>query len=267
MRYITPEALLQLRFGPPPWPGWDIAVLCFRGDGGGGALVRKLGARPVGRKTLYALEESAEWPFVYEVAMGGQRIVLVQRCLWGGPQVAILVEELACLGVRVIVGFGVAGSLVETLPKGAQIVAATGVATDGTSRAYTAAGGVAADHALLGRVRALGVAQGIPVEPVTVVTVDALYRESPDDVRRWLAAGGQVVNMETSPLYAAASVCRVQAVWLGHVSDTLWLSADRWDSWQRPAAFTDVTVALTVALLETLTAPRDPSPAPRGSGS
>ena len=262
MRYITPEALLALRFGGPPWPRWDIAVLCFRGDGGGGALIRKLGARPVGRKLLYALEESAEWPFVYETALGGHRILLVQRCLWGGPQTAILVEELACLGVRVIVGFGVAGSMVEALPKGTQIVAADAVVTDGTSRAYTTAARVASDPALLTMVRAVADRQGILLEPVSVVTIDALYRESPDDVRRWLAVGGQVVNMETSPLYAAAGVCRVKSVWLGHVSDTVWLSAP-WDSWQRPAAFTEVTVALTVALLETLTASPDPSPAPR----
>jgi hypothetical protein len=50
VRYITPEALLRMRFGEPPWPSWDIAVLCFRGDGGGAALIDKLGARPVGGK-------------------------------------------------------------------------------------------------------------------------------------------------------------------------------------------------------------------------
>jgi len=55
MRYITPETLLRMRFGEPPWPHWDIAVLCFRGDAGGGALADKLNARPVGAKTLYAL--------------------------------------------------------------------------------------------------------------------------------------------------------------------------------------------------------------------
>src|SRR6185295_16018533 len=138
-----------MRFGEPPWPGWDVAVLCFRGDAGGGALVDKLGARPVGGKTLYGLEETAERPFSYQVTLGGQRVLLVQRCLWGGPQTAILVEELACLGVRVIVGFGVAGSLVETLPKGTQIVGAHGIVLDGTARAYTTAESTDPDPGLL----------------------------------------------------------------------------------------------------------------------
>jgi hypothetical protein len=47
------------------------------------------------------------------------------------------------------------------------------------------------------------------------------------------------------------------------VSDTLSLTTQAWDSWLRPAALTDVTVALTVGLLESLCAPPDPSPAPR----
>ena len=33
------------------------------------------------------------------------------------------------------------------------------------------------------------------------------------------------------------------------MSDTLWLGTQTWDSWQRPSAFTDVTVALKVGLL------------------
>jgi len=263
VRYITPETILKMRFGERPWPSWDIAVLCFRGEGGGGALVQKLGARPVGTRTLYALEETAERPFVYETALGGQRILVVQRCLWGGPQAAILVEELACLGVRVIVGFGVAGSLVETLPKGTQVVGARAVVIDGTTRAYTAADAVDPDPALLAAVRALAERQGVALAPARLAGVDALYRETPDDVRRWLDLGVEAINMETPTLYAAAAACGVRSVWLGHVSDTLWLTTQQWDSWQRPAALTDVTVALTVGLLETLCASPDPSRAPR----
>lgn len=263
MRYITPETILKMRFGEPPWPSWDVAVLCFRGDGGGGALAEKLGARPVGRKTLYALEETAERPFVYETTLGGRRILLVQRCLWGGPQAAILVEELACLGVRTIIGFGVAGSLVESLPKGTQIVGGRAPVIDGTTRAYTVAEAVDPDAGLLDAVRTIAERQGVPLTTARIAGVDALYRETPDDVRRWLALGVEAINMETPTLYAAAVACGVRSVWLGHVSDTLWLTTHAWDSWQRPAELTDVTIGLTVGLLETLCASPDPSRAPR----
>jgi len=176
--------------------------------------------------------------------------VLVTHCLWGGPQTAILVEELTALGVREIIGFGVAGSLMDTLPKGTQIVATHALATDGTSRAYSAAADAVADAelaaTLIGTARRLGIA----VAPVTIATVDALYRETPADVQRWIGLGAQAINMETTPLYAVASVCGVRSVWLGHISDTLSATTVTWDSWQRPAAMTDVTVALTLGLLE-----------------
>ena len=91
---------------------------------------------------------------------------------------------------------------------------------------------------------------GIAVVSVKIATVDALYRETPSDVQCWVGLGAQAINMETAPLYAAASMCGVRAVWLGHISDTLWLTTQTWDSWQRPAAMTDITVALTIGFLE-----------------
>jgi len=177
----------------------------------------------------------------------------VSRCLWGGPQTAILVEELAALGVRIVIGYGVAGSLVADLPKGTQIVAASGVVTDGTSRAYTHLDEVAADSALMAELETAAAGLGIEVRLARVATVDALYRETPDDVRGWLARGAHAINMETAPLYAAAAACEMRSVWLGHISDSLSLDSEAWESWQRPATMTDVTVALTAGLLDRLT--------------
>src|SRR6266567_1916572 len=97
---------------------------------------------------------------------------------------------------------------------------------------------------------AVAVARGTDLVPVKVATVDALYRETPADVRGWLRRGARAINMETAPLYAAAAVCEVRSLWLGHISDTLSLDGQEWESWQRPAAMTDVTVSLMAGLLE-----------------
>jgi len=243
-----------MRFGDRERPCWDIAVLCFRGRRGTGLLVEKLGARPVGRKTLYALEEAAERPYVYEARLAGSRIAIVADCLWGGPQTAILVEEMACLGVRVVIGFGVAGSIVPELSKGSQIVASAGTVTDGTSRSYTDLTEVTGDGSLSSLLARVSQDLNVEVIPVKVATVDALYRETEDDVRRWRDGGAAAINMETAPLYAASAVCGMKSLWLGHVSDSL--ASPQWDSWVRPAAMTEVTVALTVGLLERLAAAR-----------
>src|SRR5262249_60454347 len=91
-RYIAPEAVLDMRFGDRERPCWDIAVLCFRGRRGADLLVERLGARPVGRKTLYALEETAERPDVYESRRADSRIVVVADGLGGGPQTSTAVR-------------------------------------------------------------------------------------------------------------------------------------------------------------------------------
>jgi uridine phosphorylase len=239
-----------LRFGEEPRPAWDVAVLSFRGDGGTQALVSKLDARPLTRKVLYGLEVSLDRPVVYEADVARRRIVLVTQCLWGGPQTAILVEELAALGVHEIIGFGVAGSLTDALPKGTQIVAESGLTTDGTSRAYTDAAEAMVDAALAATLVATATRLNIPLMPVKIATVDALYRETPSDVHRWVGLGAHAINMETTPLYAAAPMCGVRAVWVGHISDRLSRTTEAWDSWQRPAAMTDETVALTIGFLE-----------------
>lgn len=251
-RYIAPEAILDMRFGDRERPCWDIAVLCFRGRRGSDLLVERLGARPVGRKTLYALEEAANRPYVYEARLADSRIAIVADCLWGGPQTAILVEEMACFGVRVVIGFGVAGSIVPELAKGTQIVAAAGTVTDGTSRAYTDLTEVTGDASLALLLARVGQDLNVEVIPVKVATVDALYRETEVDVRRWRDGGAVAINMETAPLYAASAVCGMKSLWLGHVSDSL--ASPQWESWMRPAAMTDVTIALTVGLLERLAA-------------
>jgi purine-nucleoside phosphorylase len=140
--------------------------------------------------------------------------------------------------------------LTAELPKGAQIVGAAGVVTDGTSRAYTKLSAVPADARLLAAVEAAASGLGIPLAPVRLAAVDALYRETPDDVQRWLGLGAHAINMETAPLYTTAAVCDVRSVWLGHISDSLSPDGAAWDSWERPASMTDVSVALTAALLE-----------------
>lgn len=239
---------MRLRFGGAPRPQWDVAVICFRGPAGSQAVVKRLGARPVAGKALYGIEPSRERPLVHEASAGDHRVVVVSECIWGAPQAAILVEELAGLGARVVLGFGVAGGLVPELPKGTQIVAPAASVTDGTSRAYTSATEVTADPELAAALAAAAARLAVPVVPVTVATVDALFRETPADVRRWLGIGARAVNMETAPLYAAAAACGVRSLWLGHVSDSL-LDDGAWESWQRPAVFTDVTVELLAGLL------------------
>ena len=241
---------MRKRFEEHPKPQWDGAVLCFRDSKGSSALVQHLGAIAVGYKVLWGMEESTECPFVHEACIGGKRIGIISRCVWGGPQAALLVEELATLGATYLIGFGAAGSIIPDLKKGTQVVASSGIVTDGTSRAYTSEQLVSANAELSSAVQVVSDRLGIPVAIVRVATVDAVYRETDEAVQLWLSSGAQAINMETTPFYAASAVCGIPSVWVGHISDCL--VNREWDTWERSNAMSETTIRIIVGLLEHL---------------
>jgi uridine phosphorylase len=161
-----------------------------------------------------------------------------------------LVEELAYFGVTRIIGFGSAGSLVPELPKGTHVVASTAIMTDGTSHAYTEASTLPVDVELYAALEAVVDESGADVTPVKIATVDAIYRETDDAVRRWLSRGAQAINMETSPLYAASAACGVKSLWIGRISDSL--LGREWDSWMRAESRTDISASDYQMLVRTV---------------
>jgi uridine phosphorylase len=219
-RYITPEKLLAARF-EEPWkiPRWDAAILCFRDKTGSDALVETLPAVPVGRKIFWGIEEADDLPVVYAAEINGKVVGIVTRCIWGGHQASILIEELAAMGVGVVVGYGAAGSLDPAIGQGRQLVVTSAIATDGTS-SYYGSGPFSADSGLL---------RFVPTAtPVVAATTDAVYRETPGVVAEWKALGASVVNMESAPFYAASAACGMRAIWLGMVTDVI---SEVWQDW------------------------------------
>ena len=229
MRYIAPEDVVEGRFHGQARPHWDVAVLCFRGRGASAAMVEALGAAPLGCTALWGFVASADNPLVHQLRVGELSVCVVSHCIWGGPQAAILVEELAWLGVKQIIGFGVAGGLVPALPQGTPILAASGLATDGTSLAYTGCDQVGPDPDLRALLAEVEEPLDLGRTPVSIATVDAVYRETEIAVSKWRARGAEAINMETTPLYAASLACGVQSIWFGHISDSL--AGRSWQSW------------------------------------
>lgn len=231
MPYITPEVFMQGRFDDNPRPEWKTAVLCFRDLEGSRLLVQGLGARPLGYQVLSGMGEfpGNPLPYAHELTIGQANVGVIARCGGGGPQTAILVEELAYIGVTKIIGIGAVGSIDPTIPKGSQVVAQVALTLDGTSKAYTDAPELRGDALLCSLALAAGERLSTGVRKVCAVTTDALYRESEADVEAWRKQGAQVVNMETSALYAASATCGIRSVWLGHVSDCL--RGSEWEEW------------------------------------
>jgi uridine phosphorylase len=250
MRYIAPETIVRSRLGDHPRPQWDAAVLCFRSYEGSGLLIEAFDAQPLGYKVLWGMDEIPGRPLAHEFTIGAARVGVIARCLWGGPQTAILVEELAHLGVKTIVGIGAAGSIAADLPRGTQVVATSALTTDGTSRVYT-------DEAEMHVAPDIYVAiqqaeRECPwhLRPVRAATIDAIYRETDVLIRSLVEQGAQVINMEVTPLYAASAVCGVDSVWIGHVSDCL---VDcEWEPWDSLEQMTVESAGIGLDILNAL---------------
>jgi uridine phosphorylase len=237
--YITPQKLFAHRFRDGnPMPTWDMAVICFRDLRGSEALLSAFGAQPIPYKVLWGYEPSVGGN-VFEAQTGWAKVGIIPRAGWGGQQTAIIVEELAAMGVKYLLGFGAAGSIDADLPQGTQIVVRSAPLTDGTSRNY-ASETVHCDSRLqstLPNVRA-----------VTAATVDAVYRETESLIKSFQRVGAQIINMESAPFYAAAQCCNVPALWVGHVSDELFGS---WKDWHVDRnAMTAQTIANVASAIE-----------------
>lgn len=232
MRYITPEQCIKSRLGDRPAPAWKAALLIFRDFQTSKVALDILApVSPVRYRMLYNMTSEDFDPFVYDASVDGIPIGIVTRCVWGGPQTAILVEELATLGVRTIVGYGAAGSLVPNLHQGAFVVAESALPTDGTTLSYSVDTPLTPDPDLLQSAIEAGETAGRSLHAVTAATIDALYQETPDLVENLRRQGGQIVQMECSTLYAVSKACGVRSVWLGYITDSL--AGEKWQDWNQ----------------------------------
>jgi len=219
MRYITPKNILLKRF-KNKLPAWDIALLCFRNFKNIDRFINKFKAKPIKRKILWGFYPSKSSFNIFKTKIDNKSIIIVIPCNWGGPQSAILVEELAHLGIQYIIGYGLAGSLDRNILRGEQIVVTSALTTDGTSKFYTNKKTVKPDNYLLKLARSS--------KKVKCATIDAIYQETKKLINKWKNMGVQVINMESSPFYAASEKCKVKSIWLGYITDCLF---SNWKAW------------------------------------
>ena len=142
----------------------------------------------------------------------------------GAPIAAVLLEELAVIGVRVVLRAGTAMSLApDRLPLGSFIVAHAALRADGTSLTYATAGyPAAADPLAVNAVTGVLDKSGLPHTVGIIATADGFYTEMlapsearSDSVRRrhdeFRKVGVLAADMETATLFVVASLLGVRA--------------------------------------------------------
>lgn len=129
------------------------------------------------------------------VTPGGMPLT-VQSTGMGAPSAAIVLHELAELGVRRAIRVGTCGALDESLQLGQLLLVEAALPEDGVSRALGATGPVEPDPDLGAHLAAIDGATG-----VTVASTDLFYEYTDDPRSRWVAAGAGAVEMEACALF------------------------------------------------------------------
>jgi uridine phosphorylase len=204
----------------------------------------------------------------------------------GAPGTAVLVEELAKVGVRTFVRVGNSGGLAPSLALGDLVVTTGAVRDDGTSRSYVRPEyPAAADWRVVAALVAAARARGAPWHAGVTWSLDAFYarnavlapdgslasmsfrgywtRAHEDAIRAMQAAGVLNCEMEAGVLLTLASLFGLRAGCLCVVSDrTPWAGPSALDLDRNMEAAIDVAHA---ALHSLASEPAEPDRAQRGA--
>ena len=142
----------------------------------------------------------------------------------GAPVVAIVMEELAALGVKTFVGVGTAGGLSPGIEVGQAVLCSAALRDEGTSHHYSPSGRWAhPDAALLNSLHA-----ALPDETVGPSwTTDAPYRETAEEIVAFREEGILTVDMEASAIFTVGAALDVRTASVFCVSDVL--HGDEWE--------------------------------------
>ncbi len=157
--------------------------------------------------------------------------------VYGGPVSATTVEELAYYDFDYILAYGLAGGLgTQNLKMGDFYMVERALVADGTTRHYTNEPIVSADAYLTTEIAAHWQRTNPQtIHPVQAITGDALYREDEHFLEAARAQGCDIVNLDSSHLYAVSQVNsdnkRLKTIECGVISDVTGSDPNQeWDS-------------------------------------
>ena len=161
------------------------------------------------------------WGYTGETPEG--HALSIQSTGMGGPSAAIVLQELAELGVRRAIRVGTCGAVDPELGHGELVVARVALAEDGASKALGASETAEPDPELTARLAA-----GLPpgASPSPIVTTDLFYAGDPDQgapprarAEAWLRRGAVAVEMEAATIFTLGRRLGVAAACILAVSD------------------------------------------------
>ncbi|MCY7060388.1 phosphorylase [Streptococcus oralis subsp. oralis] len=186
--------------------------------------------------------------YIYE--KDGSKVAVAIATI-GAPMVVGLLEELKARGFKNFVVLGSCGVLDQSIQADKIILPSSALRDEGTSYHYAPPSDeIAYDETLL-----LTMEEALNKSCVEHIrtkswTTDAFYRETPDKVKRRLAAGAKVVDMEASAIMAWSQFRKSKVYQFFYTADYVDHHNRTWDARHKERtadAMTFFTIALTIA--------------------
>lgn len=152
--------------------------------------------------------------------------------VYGGPVSSALIEELAYYEIKYVLAYGLAGGLGTTNQKmGDFYIVEKALALDGTTPHYTNDKLISSDGFLNSKIKELAKKTGLPeMMPVQALTADAIYREYDQDLNYAKENGCDIVNCDSSHLFAVSRDVGIRSTECGVISDVAKRNGEEWQS-------------------------------------
>jgi hypothetical protein len=214
--HLTPRSLVGRRFAPDIFGPINIAIVGYCPPPA--ALNDYRPEHVNGQHFIHVTPDS-----VRILTHGASRFLSLAH-VYGGPVSATTIEELAYYGVDYVLAYGLAGGLgTKGVKMGDFYVVESALSTDGTTPHYTDERLLRPDADLLAAVTKHWSSSAMV--PARAATGDALYREDDDMLDAFRAQGCDIVNLDTSHLYAVSRTNAenrvLRAVQCGVISDVV----------------------------------------------
>lgn len=140
----------------------------------------------------------------------------------GAPAAGALLEELIAFGVKRFISIGTAGALQKNIGIGDLMVCEKAIRDEGTSHHYAKPSKYAyPSKKMTGEIKAALEKLNYKYFTGATWTIDAPYRETVAEVRRYQKEGVSTVEMEASALFAIAEYRRAELGAIFTISDSL----------------------------------------------
>jgi uridine phosphorylase len=152
----------------------------------------------------------------------GGRVGLLGHFGIGAPAAAAALEELAAMGTSAFVSVGTAGSLQRDLDIGGLVLCEAAIRDEGVSHHYLPPAKLVMAAASMNEALAAAMRRaGVRFRAGTSWTIDAPYRETVAEARRYQSEGVLCVDMEAAALFAVGQVRGLQVASGFAISDSL----------------------------------------------